>query len=512
MISLTEAIGGAPVTIADLLEWPARLYPDRCAVHDGAGAVTFHQLRERAIARSRALAELGVRRFERWGVVAEHSAEFFVTLFALARLGAAAAPVQRNQPLGRYLQARLTGLLAPPTSRFDQAQAAPFSQVVETDNLRMFSAAARPLQPSPQEMPIDVDPALVIWSSGSTRAARGVVLEHGAVLANVRANVQALGLREQDRTLVVLPVAHAYALIHQCLCHLAIGATVCCPPAPLLAPALCRSLAALEITTLTTAPPVLRILVEGLRRTGHQCPQLRLVTVGAGRAHSETLAAAMDLLPDARFAITYGLTEAGPRVATGFLERSNLDPACVGAPLPNVEIRIAPRDNGASEIVVRGRSLMRGYADEAVNEGCDHSLHTSDLGEIHDGRLYVRGRLDRAINRGGTVYAAEPIEQVLLRHPAVESARVESESHPFWGQAPVAVLVLKDLHVQPSAEELRQLCASCLSPAEVPVRFDFQDESARTSSKDRQMMALLEGDLETSAVAAAGNGATTGDR
>lgn len=512
MISLTEAIGGAPVTIADLLDWPARLYPDRCAIDDGASAVTFHELRERVIARSRVLAEAGVRRFERWGVVAEHSADFFVTLFALARLGAATAPIQRNQPLGRYLQARLTGLLVPRTFWFDEAQAGPFSQIVEMDTLRMFAAAGGPLRPSQQQVPIDVDPALVIWSSGSTRAARGVVLEHGAVLANVRANVQALGLREQDRTLVVLPIAHAYALIHQCLCHLAIGATVCCPSAPLLAPALCRRLDELEITTLTTAPPVLRILVEGLSRTGRKCPRLRLVTVGAGRANSDTLAAAMDLLPRTQFAITYGLTEAGPRVSTRFLERGNLDPTCVGAPLPNVEIRIAHGDDGASQIVIRGRSLMRGYADEAVNEGYDRSLRTSDLGEIRDGQLHILGRRDRAINRGGTVFAAEPIEEVLLRHPAVESARVESESHPFWGEAPIAVVVLRDVPACPSAEELRQFCASCLSPGEVPVRFDFRDDSARASSKDRQMMTLLEGELETSAVAASGNGATPADR
>jgi fatty-acyl-CoA synthase len=255
---------------------------------------------------------------------------------------------------------------------------------------------------------------------------------------------------------------------------------------------LCRQLEELEITTLTTAPPVLKILVEGLRRTGRTYPRLRLVTVGAGRANRDTLAEAMDLLPHARFAITSGLTEAGPRVATGFVERENIDPACVGAPLPNMEMRLERSADGASEICVRGRSLMRSYADESWAEGSDHSLRTSDLGEIRDGRLYVRGRLDRAINRGGVLIAAEPIEEAILRHPAVESVRVEAQPHPFWGETPVATLSLRDGQIPPSPEELRQFCARWLSPEEVPARFDVRGGALTLSVKDRSMLALVD--------------------
>ena len=489
MIPLAEAIGSSPQTVGSLLDWPARLYPERPAIQSGK-TVAFGELWERSLMRAGVLANFGVRRFERWGLIADNSPEFFISLFAMSQLGAVVAPVSINQTSERLRQsiagARLAGIVAPQTYRLDAAVG-----VALDDYLQVF-AEARPDIAPVRQLPIDVDPALIIWSSGSTRAARGVVLEHAAVLANIRSNVCALGLHDDDRTLVVLPVVHAYALIHQCLCHLAVGATVCFSQQPLFAPTLCRQLEEFEITTLTTAPPVLKILVEGLRRTGRTCPQLRLVTVGAGRADRETLAEAMDLLPHARFAITYGLTEAGPRVATNFVDRDNIDSARIGKPLPNMEMHLEPSANGASEIRVRGRSLMRSYADEPYAEGSDHSLLTSDLGEVRDGVWYVRGRLDRAINRGGVLLAVEPIEEVIRRHPAVESVLVEAAPHPFWGQTPVATISVRDGHAAPSPEELRQFCARWLTPEEIPARFEVSREGLTISAKDRMMLAQVD--------------------
>lgn len=496
MIGLSEAIGSAPFRVGDLLDWPAHFYPSRIAIEDTV-PVTYTELRERSIARSTALAKCGVRRFQRWGLIADNSAEYFVSLFALMRLGAVAAPLQRSRTKEWLAQAaasaKLTGILSPADFQFIGSDAMPCSwqPFVVDGELRIFTAdkpAGRAGETSPV---IDVDPALIIWSSGSTRAPRGVVLQHRAVLANIRANVKSLGLRDDDRTLVVLPVAHAYALIHQCLCHLSIGATLCCPRQPLLAPSLCRQLEEAEVTTLTTVPAMLKIFVQGLRATGRACPHLRLVTVGAGPVTRETLAEAMDLVPAAQFAITYGLTEAGPRVATNFVDRNHIDPTCVGLPLPNVEIRLDSLRNGASEICLRGSAIKRSYADEPWDEGNDNTLRTADLGETINGRFHVRGRLDRSINRGGVLVAPETIESVLLRHPEVRSAVVMAQPHPFWGEVPVATIALEK-GSQQSVEELRRFCIRWLSSAEMPAHFVLTHDATSMSSKDQKMLALFD--------------------
>jgi long-chain acyl-CoA synthetase len=495
MIGISEAIGSAPFRVGDLLDWPAHFYPSRTAIQDTV-SVTYAELRKRSIVRSEALADHGVRRFQRWGIIADNSADFFVSLFALARLGAVAAPLQRGRTKGWLSQAadsaRLQGVIASDDFQLPSDDVPSYWQPRIADkSVLVFTADSLPDSPIESSCVIDIDPALIIWSSGSTRAPRGVVLQHRAVLSNIRANVRSLSLRDEDRTLVVLPVAHAYALIHQCLCHLSIGATLCCPRQPLLAPSLCRQLEEAEITTLTTVPAMLKILVEGLRVTKRSCQCLRLVTVGAGRVSRETLAEAIDLLPSAQFAITYGLTEAGPRVATNFVDRNQIDPTCIGSPLPNVEIRLRPLKNGSSEIFLRGSAIKRCYADEPWDEGNDSILRTADLGETCDGRFYVRGRLDRSINRGGVLVAPEAIESVLLRHPEVRSAFVKAQPHPFWGEVPAAVVTLQK-GSQQTVEDLRRFCSRWLSTVEMPGDFVLTHDTTIGSVKDQKMLALFD--------------------
>ena len=105
---------------------------------------------------------------------------------------------------------------------------------------------------------------------------------------------------------------------------------------------------------------------------------------------------------------------------------------------------------------------MRSYADDSWGEGSDHTLATSDLGELKNGKLYFRGRLGRAINRGGVLVAAEEIERVLLEHPAVMWAHVEREEHSFWGEVPVANVCLHPQSEHISAGELDRFCAERL--------------------------------------------------
>jgi fatty-acyl-CoA synthase/long-chain acyl-CoA synthetase len=245
----------------------------------------------------------------------------------------------------------------------------------------------------------------------------------------------------------------------------------------------------LSITTLVTVPPLLNMLADGLERSGRLCSALRLITVGGARANAKILARAMDLLPHVNFALTYGLTEAGPRVSTNFVKRGEADTTCVGTPLRNVEVRLANRENCAAEVCIRGSSLMRSYADAEWEEGLDYTLKTSDWGEMIDGKLHIRGRLDRAINRGGRLLVAEAIEDVLREHPAVKNVRVEGRQHSFWGEVPVAIVSIHKDKPQPTANDLRHFCAQRLSTSEMPVGFEIVD-FCKGNVKEQKMLAM----------------------
>ena len=452
---LADYYNQAPHVLGQILDWPKQRYPDRIALVCANQTYTFAEL-DAAISHRQAHIEPWARPGSYWGLALPNGPALLINLFALWRLGAIGAPLRPSWPAARIASV---------------AAHVPFAGIIWPDKIvpEPENNEARAQSVPSRGGVIDLDPALVVFTSGSTGVPRGVVLAHHAVLANLRSNIAALGLDDDDKTLIVLPLAHAYALIHQCLCHLAIGATVFFAPAPLLGTVLCHTIEAHGITTVSLVPPMLKLLLDGLGRTRRTCASLRLVTVGAARADSSALASLQHFLPHTRFALTYGLTEAGPRVATRFLDEGTENTNCVGEPLPNVAVAEI-----AGSLWVRTRAQFSGYVPLASN-AWHNALPTGDRGYLTDKGIVLTGRADRSINRGGVLIAPETIEAVLLRHPAVHDVQVRGEPHPDWGQVAVAHVAVREPVAQSESEtvteaQLIDWCKTYLAPDECPAR------------------------------------------
>ncbi len=491
---ISEAVSRSPFLLGQILDWPAALYPERAALEWEGGALTFAELQAAVRRRRERLAACGVGPRERWGLLLGNSPDLVVSLLALAGLGCVAVPLRSGLPwekLSSHVRlTRLDGILTSETTQ-DRLAELGFDRLAGWDEAGLRALCSRRASPREAEaFPlVDLDPALILLTSGSSGQPRAAVLEHHAILANLRGNVVSLGLRDDDRTLVLLPLTHAYALVHQCLAHLLIGATVCLAPGVPVGGLLHRYLESSRATTLSTVPPLLRSLVAGLKRSRCALADLRLITVGAAFADRLSVNECLALLPHVRLAITYGLTEAGPRVATHFVAPGEpFTPERVGAPLPNVAVGLRPLADGRQEIVLRTRSAMRGYLDELEARSAVTVLSTGDTGELRAGEIFLRGRMGRSINRGGILVGAEQIESALLAHPAVAAARVEAEEHPFWGSVPVAT-VTPAPGAEVDEQALRAHCAACLSPEERPFRFVIRPAGASFVPSKTQALA-----------------------
>ena len=327
-MAISDTVRQTPFLLGQILDWPASLYPDRPAVEWEGGSLSFRGLLESVREKEAVLTSLGARRFQRWGLLLTDIPDFLICFFALLRLGCAVSPLREQSPVRPLREDLDLGgfqglIISEEHYAYDELSAnCRTSRLLKLAPGKVVIWLKEAGEPDSSDgCLVDVDPALILWSSGSTGRPRGVVLQHHAVLANLWANVRALGYRDDDRTLLALPLSHAYPLVHQCLCHLAIGATVCIPPTPLVGPILSRAIEDFSITTLTTVPPLLRILVEGVRRDKRPHSGLRLVTVGAGRADPAIVQDFLRLLPLTQLVITYGLTEAGPRVSSRGISR-----------------------------------------------------------------------------------------------------------------------------------------------------------------------------------------------
>jgi O-succinylbenzoic acid--CoA ligase len=296
--------------------------------------------------------------------------------------------------------------------------------------------------------------ATVMHTSGTTKAPKAVPLTYGNWLASALGSAVALGLDPDERWLCPMPLVHVGGL------SIPIRSAIYATTAVLHERfEVGRVLAALSdpdqrITLVSLVPTMLaRLLDAGLERP----PTLRWALLGGGPIAPALLARASDA--GVPVAPSYGMTEACSQIAT------------FGWPLPGVELRTT-----AGEVIVRGPIVAPG----AVAE--DGWLHTGDLGAFDDrGRLAITGRKADTIITGGENVAPTEVEAVLLEHPAVVDAGVFGRSHPEWGEALNAKVVLHD-GLAIDAAELRAHCAARLAAFKVPKAVEVVESLPRTAS------------------------------
>lgn len=202
-----------------------------------------------------------------------------------------------------------------------------------------------------------------------------------------------------------------------------------------------------------------------------RCGSLRCALIGGGPVAPELMARAAHAgLPLAQ---TYGLTEACSQVTTSDVG----DPTTAGPPLFCTRVEIEP----GGEILVRGPT---------VAPGAGSPLRTGDLGALDEaGRLTVTGRRADTIVTGGENVAPAEVEALLEAHPAVAEAAVLGRPHPDWGEAVVALVVMREgMHAD--TDDLRDHCRAHLAGFKVPKAFETVPNLPRTPSGKLRRSAL----------------------
>ncbi|MEV0597344.1 AMP-binding protein [Nonomuraea cavernae] len=274
---------------------------------------------------------------------------------------------------------------------------------------------------------VPADVAVVIATSGSTGAPKGVLLSATALRASAAASLRRLEASKGERWLCCLPPSHVSGL--QVLVRALLSETE-----PIIHPRFDpRGVLDSGADHVSLVPTQLHRLVE----LGADLSVFRTILLGGAAPRPGLLAEARDL--GARVVTTYGMSE-----TCG---------GCVydGQPLYNVDLKIG--DDGL--IRVSGPVLFSGYRSGEPAPLDGGWFVTSDLGELHAGRLRVLGRADDVINTGGEKVAAGAVAGVLGEHPAIADVAVVGRPHPEWGEVVVAVVVPADPASPPTLSQLR---------------------------------------------------------
>ena len=320
-----------------------------------------------------------------------------------------------------------------------------------------YESALAGAQPVPDAGRSGDDLACLLYTSGTTSAAKGVMLSHGNFIANTANTVAELGLCEQTIHLNHGPLFHVaaaarlFSVTHSAGCHVFLPRFV--------AADVIAEIERREITHATFVPTMFRAMLDDPALTDSTLPSLQVISYGSAPMPEALLDEIMRALPGTRFVQSYGMTELSPVVTMlGWRDhlperRSSGVLRSAGRPVLFAEVAVVgPGDQPLAvgetgEIVARGPNVMQGYWNrpaltaDALRNGW---MHTGDLGYFDsDGYLYVVDRLkDMIISGGENVYSQE-IENVLGLHPAVSQCAVLGLPHPHWGESVHAVVTLK---------------------------------------------------------------------
>jgi HIP---CoA ligase len=296
------------------------------------------------------------------------------------------------------------------------------------------------------------DISTVIFTSGTTGAAKGAMLRHEASVRAFSAWSAVVGLQEGDRYLVINPFFHTFGLKAGILACLVTGATIV-PHATFDVPEIMRRVEDERITMLPGAPAIYLTILDHPDLDRFDLSSLRLAVTGAATVPVEMIRRMASELSFTNIVTGYGLTE-----ATGIVTmcRHTDDPETIantaGRPIPDIEVRtvddagkeVPAGDPG--EVVVRGYNVMAGYIGDpdasaaAIDD--DGWLHTGDIGVFDaDRNLTITDRLkDMFIVGGFNAYPAE-IENMLMEHPTVGQAAVVGVPDSRLGEVATAFLV-----------------------------------------------------------------------
>lgn len=333
---------------------------------------------------------------------------------------------------------------------------------------------------------IDKNCEIILLTSGTTGAPKGIMLSRDNIKSNVEAIGDYLRLTLNDKIFMVKNMNHSSSIIGELLVGLDNMCTIVFNSKVLTASSMVNSICDNNITVFFAVPTILREIILkhkqlNLEKIGH----LRIINFYGAPMSSQDIDKLVELLPNCNLIYSYGLTEASPRVT--YIMGSDLlkKAGSSGRPIKNVKIEISNKgiDNNG-EIVVSGPNVMLGYYNDAEKTRktiVDGKLYTGDYGYIdEDGYLYVQGRKDNMIISAGKNIYPEEIEQVLQTAEGVKEVLVRNISDDKGVEKFIAYIVTDD--IEPNMSSLFEVCKNRLENYKIPSKFVYVKELEKTPS------------------------------
>jgi len=503
---------------------------------------TYRQLHAEVERYARGLLALGVERGDRVGMWGPNSAEWLVTQYATAKIGAILVninPAYRLRELDYALnQSGVATLVMSP--RFRTADYAAMLtelapelavrrhadlQSARLPHLRTvicLGAGSRPGMLSWQQLGARGDevpaarlrereaalhfddPINIQYTSGTTGAPKGATLSHHNILNNGFFIGERLGYSSSDRVCLPVPFYHCFGCVLGNLAALTHASAIVIPSESFDAESCLRAVQDERCTSLYGVPTMFIAELEHPAFPRFELSSLRTGIMAGAPCPVEVMRQVLDRMHMPEVTICYGMTETSP---VSFQTASD-DPlehrvSTVGRIHPHVECKIVDHDTGVvvprgqpGELCTRGYSVMLGYwgDPDATATAIDAArwMHTGDLAVMrHDGYVNIVGRLKDMIIRGGENVYPREIEEFLHTHPTVSDVQVIGVPDAKYGEEVCAWIRLREGHAV-TAEDIREYCRGQIATYKIPRYVRFTTEFPMTVTGKVQKFRMRE--------------------
>ena len=475
-----------PRTLGDFLDAQAASRPDAEALVTPTARLTWSQLASRAHEVAGGMHAMGLRKGDHIGILMPNGEDWIALFYGAAILGAVTVPVNT-----RFKAAELAYCLKQAdckalyyAERFLNNDYAAMVREVRGE-LPLLAHAVVGLPHPGARVTSGIRPEdllLIQFTSGTTAYPKGVMLTHDSMLRNAWASGARIGITAEDRYFNCRPFFHVGGSTLSALMSLVHGACLVTLPT-FDAGAALETMERERCSLISGNDTIFQMLM------GHEDFPRRKLSLRGGwaAAGAQTMRRIIDVLGAKHICAAYGLSEASPNVVmSDWRDAEELRVNGLATPHEGLHLRTVE-----GEIQVRGWSVMRGYYNnpEATAQAITPEgwLRTGDLGELlPGGRLRMVGRMKDVFRVGGENVAPAEVEEVLLSHPAVETAQVVGVPDARLGEVPCAYVTLRDGAAVTEAELLgyvKQRAANFRVPRYLRIVADFEAIGMTASGK-----------------------------
>jgi len=470
-------------TLGEVLERNARERGDAEALVTRERRISHQDLFLLACGAAGAMQSLGIRKGDHVGILMGNDEKWLALFYGAALIGAVTVPVNT-----RFKSAEIKFAVEQSDCKVlfyvERFLKNDFGSMVGDLSVKKVEVTGGIPEGKWRETAVTPGDLLLIqFTSGTTAYPKGAMLTHDNMLRDAWAAGTRVGIRADDRYFNCRPFFHVAGSTLSALMALVAGATLVTLPTFEAGPAL-ELMERERCTLLSGNDTIMQMLM------GHADFPKRKLSLRGGWAAAgpQTMRRIIDVLGARTICAAYGLSEASPNVVmSDWRDAEELRVEGLALPHPGVELRISPE----GEIQVRGWNIMRGYYNNPEANAkaftADGWLRTGDLGELTpDGRLRMVGRLKDVFRVGGENVAPAEVEEVLLAHPAVETAQVVGVPDARLGEVPAAYVTLKDGCSSSEVELLqwtKERCANFRVPRYLRIVKDFESIGMTASGK-----------------------------